>query len=213
MTFARSVLFFTWIVSPALVYGCDGTFRFDEPPADGGFPDGAPVPTTSPGSCSKEAECGLPSLHCDIPTARCAACTEDVHCGGATPRCDPALRRCVQCSSTDDCASPLTCDPSTRACLAGCREERDPCPSGTRCSEKLRRCTACYENEHCKAFGTAFVCDVKTGRCIECARDADCSSGHCDTFIGRCVACLSAADCGGDTPLCNIAKGNCEARL
>jgi hypothetical protein len=192
---------------------CRGELRFDDHVLDAGAAGDALAESAVPsGPCTKDGDCGLATLHCDVDEGRCVACTSHAHCGGPTPRCDPALHRCVGCTSSDDCTSPASCDPVTRQCLVACREEDDLCPNGLRCNERIRRCAACGERSHCEGLGPSFTCDVLTGRCISCRTDASCPQGRCDTFLGRCVGCLTAADCPESAPLCDIAAGGCVSR-
>jgi hypothetical protein len=192
---------------------CRGELRFDDHVNDAGVSADAPgdAPRLT-GPCTKDGDCGLATLHCDVAEGRCVACTSDSHCEAPTGRCDPALLRCVGCVSSDDCTSPASCDPVTRQCLVACREEDDPCPNGLHCNERMRRCATCAESSHCERLGARLSCDVLTGRCITCRTDASCNGGRCDTFLGRCVACLSAADCPTTAPTCDVRAGLCVPR-
>lgn len=195
-----------------VVVACRGEIRFDEHMVDGGPATDASGDAARPGGCTRDGDCGLATLHCDVAEGRCVACTTDAHCAAPTGRCDPSLLRCVGCTSSDDCVSPASCDPATRQCLVPCREEDDPCPSGLHCNERMRRCATCYEKSHCERYGQGLACDVSTGRCITCRTDASCNGGRCDTFLGRCVACLSADDCPTSAPTCDVVAGRCVPR-
>lgn len=50
----------------------------------------------------------------------------------------------------------------------------------------------CTSDEEC---GFSGLCDIPSGRCIDCYSSDDCSSGVCDTTTNDCVTCLASADC------------------
>lgn len=72
----------------------------------------------------------------------------------------------------------------------------------------------CRSDSDCGSDGTAPLCLVETGACVECVTDADCSDGDrllCEPVLQLCVECLSDGDClDPSKPGCLIAEGRCE---
>ncbi|MDH5673783.1 MAG: hypothetical protein OEZ06_16625 [Myxococcales bacterium] len=67
--------------------------------------------------------------------------------------------------------------------------------------------------------GLGPICDLATGRCVQCLSDTHCALGCisgeqcgesplCDPTRGVCVQCLVHADCS-DEPFCDGASGEC----
>ena len=54
------------------------------------------------------------------------------------------------------------------------------------------------------------VCDIPSGRCIECYTTDDCSYGVCNTATNECVTCVMSSDCmNADVPVCNTMVNQC----
>jgi hypothetical protein len=77
-------------------------------------------------------------------------------------------------------------------------------------SSYLQCVKPCATDSDCpgRQFGR---CDLRTGVCVACTRDAHCSGEEfeklCDSARSRCVECLKNADCTGNT-LGAKCKGN-----
>jgi len=193
----------SWTVAiVGVIVACNGEFHFDE---------GSDASITS--SCTKDTDCKLGTLYCDVSSGLCVECNglDDAQCTQlGRPRCDTALHACVECGVNQDCGSNGACVTSTRKCVPKCVESIN-CPVSTpRCDENIQRCFECTKSEDCKS-GTRRLCEIPTGRCVECLQESDCSSGHCATAISKCVDCRSSADCSNPTPLCDPTSNTCVA--
>jgi Bacterial pre-peptidase C-terminal domain len=97
------------------------------------------------------------------------------------------------CSVSADCPNAQVCQDG--ACTAACTEAS--CGVGL-CDLGTGRCVECLTSEDCG--GNGRVCNDFTGRCVEdipaCTSDADCLGLTCDLDKGACVECLQDADCG-----------------
>lgn len=54
----------------------------------------------------------------------------------------------------------------------------------------------CLSDDECGFNG---LCDIPSGRCIDCYTTEDCTSGVCDTASNQCVSCLTNIDCTDET--------------
>jgi hypothetical protein len=138
-----------------------------------------------------------------VPGA-CVQCLADAHCGGA--------------------ASGAICDPSTHACVSGCRGQGgNGCPSGRVCSSPdgvAGACVECVADADCGGQASGKVCDPATDTCQGGCRGQGgngCPSGQVcsssDSAAGTCVACVVDADCGGQASgkVCDPAASACVA--
>ncbi len=188
------------LVASIVAVGCDSVFRFDQPAnaiADGGGVDEAT--TEDAGGrvpCADDTACG--GLRCQVTTGMCVACVGDTDCSGALRHCDTAQGICVECNNAStDCAEHHVCDQQTRRCVDTCNDGDDRCPvSGFSCDVVHKICTECDSLRPCKVSSRP-VCDPPTGRCVECAGDAQCPALKpvCDRRSGRCVACVRSVEC------------------
>ena len=167
-----------------------------------------PSPDVPVGPCSKDADCRLPTLHCD-PIAGCVPCVIDAHCPTKErKRCDGSLHRCVECGVTGDCAPGDVCDVNTRKCVETCTASTTCPPDAKTCDTARGLCVACSTATPCDP---KRHCELTSGRCLECVSNGDCPKDHprCDTIVGRCVTCLTSSDCPAKQPLCDPGPGNC----
>ena len=197
----------TWIAA------CHGELEFDDP-ADGGSATDASLDARTdaqapPVDCrTQSGVCPLSNLHCDSTSGACVACTTDSHCAAPTPRCDTALHRCVGCGTRGDCASEQVCE--QKVCVPSC-QDGGTCPGNSSCHSESQICKECQAHSDCKNSDKSRVCQVSTGRCVECLVDTDCAVGHprCDLISGRCVRCLVSSDCPSDQSACDPATFAC----
>jgi hypothetical protein len=208
--------------------GCDSEFRFDDladggiggttdagPGGDAANADGSISPENG---CQIDADCKLPTLHCDTPSGSCVECTNDSNCSAPRPRCDVALHRCVACGVDGDCQGDAgaKCDVSTRHCVTTCSSPfSDDCPSDEPvCDTSRGQCYRCTSNVECTFSDTDRLCQVSNGLCVACLSDADCGGAtpRCDPVGGECVACVDSDDCSGATPLCDPTSLTCVAK-
>ena len=65
----------------------------------------------------------------------------------------------------------------------------------------------CTSDDECGFNG---LCDIPSGRCIDCYNTDDCSSGVCDSSNNSCVSCLVNTDCtDANKPICNPDGQSC----
>ena len=72
------------------------------------------------------------------------------------------------------------------------------CNDGDLCNQDAGLCAPpppCTSDDEC---GYSGLCDIPSGRCIDCFTTEDCSSGVCDTSSNECVGCLANTDCVSD---------------
>jgi hypothetical protein len=148
-----------------------------------------------------------------------AACNAYLGCAAVvTPAVLPSLQ--LGYGTTGTCwasGSATTCED---ACVAGLTQligqggQGDPqcgcvadanCAAGGSevCDPSLKDCEA-----------PADHCDVASGTCVQCLKDADCAGfghGRCDTSSDTCVECLGDSDCAGSAngTHCLVSAGLC----
>lgn len=68
--------------------------------------------------------------------------------------------------------------------------------------------TECVNNIDCSG---SQVCNVATGKCVDCAIDADCpvESPLCNPATNTCVSCISGDDCSASRPICDDETKRC----
>ena len=204
-----------------LLTACDGDLRFDERGSADAAPEVSPDSAgdvdevvrddAANGKCTAEADCGLPSLHCDLASGICVACVADQQCTGAFARCDSALNRCVQCGVSADCPPGENCEPNRHRCVRSCADG-GACGSSGRCDAR-GICVECSSTAECARFPDRRNCDVPSGSCVQCANDGECGATHqrCDRVAGTCVQCVSQADCVASKLACDPLTGTCVA--
>jgi Cys-rich repeat protein len=154
-------------------------------------------------TCTADADCLLPSLHCNA--GRCVQCAKDTHCGPGAPRCDTTQFRCVACVMSSDCAGGYVC--KTGLCAPPCT---GGCPMSSRCDDGA--CVQCDDGLGCASSPAGPYCVGHA--CASCRDDSDCGGAtpRCDGVARRCVQCEAHTDCtAAATPLCDIARGTCVA--
>jgi Cys-rich repeat protein len=152
-------------------------------------------------TCLADADCVLPSLHCNA--GQCVACASDAHCTApGFPRCDGS-HRCVQCTVSADCGSGATCRSGrcVTLCTTGCPA------SAPRCDDSI--CTQCDDGIGCGSSPAGPIC--LDHQCVGCKDDTACGGAtpRCDPVTHVCVQCQGHADCPAAKPLCNIPVGTC----
>ena len=168
-----------------------------------GFCTGAPTATT--GGCGADSDCttaGLP--RCEPTSKSCVQCVAGADC--ATGSCDGAAFVCVpkSCTADGDCATvphAAHCDVLAAICV-GCTSDAQCAGDGTGprriCAPAEQACVVfpCTGDVECEGDPGGPRCDAKTGHCIECSADVDCTGAakRCGP-THRCVACLADADC------------------
>ncbi len=190
------------------IAGCEHTFEFDRP-TDAGEDRSMSV---GPTRCTEDAECGLPSLHCEVGSGECVACLLDRHCNQlGLPRCDPVLRRCVACEVTEDCATGFACIDLVHTCVRTCTSGADCGAPERECDLARGVCEGCDRLSECAGTPSTPVCDAHAHRCVECVADGDCAAPtpHCDTAIARCVECFDSTQCTAATSLCDPIEHVC----
>ncbi|HEX7672218.1 MAG TPA: hypothetical protein VF395_21630, partial [Polyangiaceae bacterium] len=55
----------------------------------------------------------------------------------------------------------------------------------------------------------APFCDAKSGACLECVTDSNCSTYLCDPVAHVCMGCTKATDCHSATPYCDADDHRC----
>ncbi len=168
--------------------------------------DAAKVP-----ACTKDTECGLAALHCDVVSGTCVACVSDDQCkAGDKHRCDAALHRCVECGVDGDCGANKVCVPGTRRCATTCTQLSDCVFLGDFCDTTKHICARCTDDSICNADPDTPICSP-VDDCVQCVTDATCPAAkpRCDRTSGTCVQCLASADCASSAPLCNPTTSAC----
>lgn len=176
-------------------------------------PDG-PVTNTCETACMEEA----PFLCLDAGNG-CVECTTDSHCLGNPnsfgPSCDSSNGWCT-CSGDAQCATNpngKVCEPDYTAC--SCTDNSD-CPTGKACTvvvapadpangdPGLKICgDACTDNSDCTADSSKPFCDTRSGNCVACLTDGDCTDDempYCGDVGGgdmQCVECTDNTECAG----------------
>lgn len=206
------------------VVGCQGQLRLDDDagtfgvPAEGGLQEGSMTAldaARSSAGCTKDVDCVLGTLHCDVLSGACVPCVSDEQCSGpVNHRCDAALHRCVECGVDGDCGAGRVCVPSARQCATSCHQLTDCVLSGFFCDLGRSICARCTGDEICKTADPETPVCSPVGRCVLCVNDSTCPAAtpRCDRTTGSCVQCLGASDCGAAAPLCNPATSSCVSR-
>lgn len=190
-----------------LVVGCYERLEFDVPAGgsggasagSGGAGGQASATAGSGGACSRDTDCALASLRCDLQSGICFECVADPDCQArGLARCDAALHRCVECGIDQDCQTDYACDLTTRTCAQRCAEDEE-CPVAAHgCDETRLICVECEadDDDGCALYPDRPYCLVPGNRCAECLTDANCAPGlHCDTITGKCLGCRDSRDC------------------
>ena len=176
--------------------------------------------------CASKADCPAKDAPvCDTKSGKCLACAADSDCAGQNVwgnRCmtSAGAPACL-CKTSTDCKGNKngpTCAAAFNKCT--CTVDAD-CKTAA-----YGKCTLPYSGaayKHCQKpctvdsdCGSGLRCSVSSGRCGECANDADCRSaslGHCDTAWATCVACKLDAHCPGSAPHCHATSGKCTRCL
>lgn len=190
--------------------GAEGPSAFDgshgdamPPPFDTSvLTPGDPWPSCVNGQCSE------PWLHCNGTTNLCVPCihnTNSTQCPTDAPYswltvCDLLAgdlfeNQCVECVDQHDCGDNEVCE--EYQCISVCQSGLS-CPktSANYCDRTRSICVACLSTSDC-SMGQS--CNTYTGRCGECASDADCPAfrPRCDLRDNECVECITSADCSG----------------
>jgi len=139
------------------------------------------------GQCNGSEDCWRERPHCDEQTHQCVECTSPAHCDEPLT-CDVTSRRCVaRCASDADCRDPSSphCDTDRQVC-EGCRDDRD-CDSRDRpfCHGDVGACVACLTDVHCPTVEP--FCHAVTLRCVDCRVDSDCPDGEQCSWEGYCA--------------------------
>jgi Cys-rich repeat protein len=152
--------------------------------ATGGFANGVSGSANAPGEGGDSA---MPP--CESPP--CPQCSVDDHCTNKTyPLCFRGF--CVQCLQRRDCAPDQACNPWVLACEEACLSDNDcqekPWPY---CENEAGLCVECRNDDHCMTQRCVQF------RCVECATNADCSSGRvCSRLYWDCRPCYNDDECG-----------------
>ncbi len=185
-----------------VIFGCNETFRFDEPApgatddaGDAGSGDAADA-TDAGSRCTTDPVCGS-GLRCNQTTGRCVACLGDSDCASPSGRCRQTDHVCVACLNGPDCGKRQACDTVTNRCLDVCIDEDDCLSAGFICDRDRALCIECKTAANCAGAAGGSQCNATIGRCVECIGDADCQSskGICDRRSGRCVECVVSDSC------------------
>lgn len=152
---------------------------------------------TSNGGCSSDADCLIPSLHCDPMSRQCVECINGTQCRRGR-LCDPTLQRCVECIRDGECPAGSACQPTTHECVPTCINNRD-CPTQLPWCSQRGICVGCLGNQDCAGPGPMQglgLCDPTIGQCAECTSSLQCPRQQvCDPTTDRCVGCLTNLDC------------------
>jgi hypothetical protein len=166
---------------------------------DGDTADGFARADASRGGCTSDADCPLPSLHCDA-AGQCVACVTDSQCTQpGLKRCDFMLETCVQCGDDNDCEPNQLCEVTSHVCVSSCMNNQ-VCPANEQCVQPRGLCVACQHNEDCAnekgPTSAPLICNTAIGQCVECTSDLGCPADQsCDQTTDRCVDCLTNFDC------------------
>jgi hypothetical protein len=136
-------------------------------------------------------------------------CPSVVTCENPTPICN-SDHRCVACSSHPECSdrdeSAPYCDFETGSCFP-CADSQDcgnPYPICREDPNQVKRCSPCEEDIECEARQDGFpVCDLLSGRCVECVYDTHCPEPGrplCDPGTRLCVECYEETHCDDSDP-------------
>ena len=221
-----SAPFFVFVLTALTAPACQGQLRLDDDagsPLDGDATTTADVQEASADAlvdaadaakvpaCTKDSECGLAALHCDVVSGTCVACLTDDQCkAGDKHRCDAALHRCVECGVDGDCGANRVCVPGTRRCATTCTQLSDCVFLGDFCDTTKHICARCTDDSICNADPDTPICSP-VDDCVQCVTDATCSPAkpRCDRASGTCVQCLASSDCAVSAPLCNPTTSAC----
>ena len=127
--------------------------------------------------------CAFPTAICDTGVCRIPPCTSDAQCPSFAPACDVATATCRECTAVNT----ALCQGNTPACV------------NNQCG--------CSADPDCVGVGAGGVCDVATGRCSQCALDADCNNLSSKKCIGGFCGCASSANC---TPAHDATVATCQ---
>ena len=148
--------------------------------------------------CAADKECtglGLWGSKCvSFGGLNHCGCATNAQCGGNAngPICFVQAGKCSCAADTD--------------CKAADTDCRVPYPGA-----QYKACmNKCKTDKECTASETPY-CDLGTGLCLPCLKDAHCASNpwehRCDTKWARCVECVADADCTAKT-LGKVCKGS-----
>jgi hypothetical protein len=151
--------------------------------------DTAPKPCTSNGDCTGNPKGAV----CDVATGACVGCLPSADTCPTGKRCDPSTNACVDgCKASADCAGDpagkTVCSATTHACVI-CDGDGD-CPLGKVCASN-----ACVDG--CNAsHGCAGTSSCCSGACLDLQNDV----ANCGTCGTPCVAApQTVVACSGGT--------------
>lgn len=163
--------------SPALCVGC--LADSDCGGVDSGLVCNTVTETCQPGCRGTDGNGCAAGLFCSSPDATigvCDHCLDNAHCMNPTPLCDPS-NVCAACAADPDCAG----NASGELCAL------EGAVAGS--------CVRCTASDESACAGTTPVCDDRSGSCVACVLDTDCTdpaAPRCDPAAHACVACLGA---------------------
>jgi hypothetical protein len=172
---------------------------------------GAPIAF---GTCAKDRDCGLPSLHCNVSSMRCVECLNDGQCPAARPACLPETGTCAACSVLVDCAAGQLCDLQTNKCLFLCTSDADCDDPHSSCNNS-GFCQVCDDKDDCSVALGGNYCQRSAGACVQCLDNSQChgKTPLCALPSGLCVACADSSDCGKSAPFCDPFARVCSAAI
>jgi hypothetical protein len=166
-------------------------------------------------ACKGSADCAMSENGsvCDTSgTSTKCKCNTDADCKGTYPlggKCNTATNKC-HCMADGDCggnAHGNTCYKYSATSTTGrctCKNDAECAKAPyTKCalplsSSSYKYCMkACTKDADCTLSSVLTKCNLGTGKCVACKRDADCTGtqNKCDMGKGVCVGCKTNADC------------------
>ncbi len=83
------------------------------------------------------------------------------------------------------------------------------CTGNKVCDPVSEKCVECAKDDDC----TTGVCDRNSNTCVDCITNANCETGlRCDRNTFTCYGCFSNADCGANS-VCDIPTNSCVGCL
>lgn len=165
--------------------------------------------------CQNAGDCGEGAQYCiDNRCALCEPTTSDgcgqeaKVCVNIAPEPAPPSYECRECSESAPCESGYCHSFDCVSCIdsSQCTE-----PAAPECTSEFT-CDRCTSDDACAARPGTPLCDIASGRCIECRSDANCESLDkgtpvCRTDSHQCVECTQVEHCPDTAIGCWILPG------
>jgi len=200
--------------------------------------DGSCMASAASGSCSL-VNCGNECHMCDSNDL-CGLYTktecEKLGSPGETSDNIPNFQTCLSLCTSQQQSNPftyVTYDQESQECICypdGLNQCTITAVPYGMTLDQADQCNGCLSDGDCPPERP--ICSVLTGRCVECEKNDDCSTGNicssdhvcipddcggcaaptpvCDTVSGECYECVVDSDCPAEKPDCDLGEHVCK---